>query len=823
MNKICILLVFLFSTYILISAQNYTVSGYITVEQSGETLINATVFDLKSEKGTLSNPYGFYSITLPGEEVQLQYSYVGLTPHICSFKLVHDTVINIKLTEVASLNEVVVFGNHREGIVKSSQISAVNISVNQIKSVPSLMGETDVIKALQLLPGVKSGAEGSAGMYVRGGGPDENLLILDGVPVYNVNHMLGFFSVFNADAIKDVTLYKGGFPARFGGRLSSVVDVRMKDGNENEIHGNLSVGLISSKLNLEGPIIKGKTTFNISARRTYADILARPFISKIAEKQNGGAKGTTLGYYFYDLNGKISHKFSDENRLFLSVYMGDDVIFGDMQQYQINNGGGSAGTQAEIETGRLKLDWNWGNLVTALRWNHIVNNKLFMNVTSSYSRYRFDLHQGTQVSWVVSDPPSVNIEESNIKFKSGISDFTAKVDFDWSPAPNHDIKFGTAYTRHGFRPGINIVQQKSTNDSVVQQMDTTYGDKRVDAHEMIAYIEDNISLNRLIDLNIGLHYSSFQVQGRFYNPLPQPRVGLRVLFNNQLSFKAGYASMSQYIHLLSNSNISLPTDLWVPVTKKVPPMRSEQYSAGIFYNFRNLFDCSIETYYKTMDNIIEYKDGASFFGASTGWEDKVNMGKGWAYGIELFVRKSVGKTTGWVGYTWSRTKRLFDLPGQEINYGEVFSAKYDRPHDLSIVLFHRFNEKFDIGGTWVFNSGNLGTIALQHFEGAPVPQHSTGMNDDDTKLSYISSRNNYRYDAYHRLDLSVNFHKQKKHGVRTWNISIYNAYNHLNSFLVTITQEKKYDSSTGESKTTKHLTKISIFPVIPSISYSYKF
>jgi len=799
-------------------AQNYTISGYITINQSGETLINATLLDQKSGKGTVSNSYGFYSITLPAGNVGLKCSYVGLSTQNHNFILTKDTVVNIKLSEIAELNEVVVMGNRNALGVRSSQMSAVNIPLTQLKSIPSLMGETDIIKALQLLPGVKAGAEGSAGMYVRGGGPDENLLILDGVPVYNVNHMFGFFSVFNADAIKDVTLYKGSFPARFGGRLSSVVDIRMKDGNEKEIHGSLNIGLISSKINLEGPIIKEKTTFNISARRTYIDILTKPFIPMIIGKRNeGDQKGTTFGYYFYDLNGKISHKFSDRDRLYLSAYMGDDVVFGNMQEYMID--GGTSG----VETGRLKLDWNWGNLITALRWNHIVNNKLFMNATASYASYRFDLQQGTEDKVEVKDPPSISMEQIDIGFKSGIDDYAAKVDFDWSPTPNHYVKFGAGYTSHGFRPGVNVLQQKSTDDSVTQQTDTTYGDQQVGAHEMTAYIEDDISLSHLIELNLGLHYSSFQVQSKFYNPLPQPRIGLRLLLNDHLSFKAGFASMSQYVHLLSNSNISLPTDLWVPVTQKIPPMRSDQYSAGVYYNFRDIIDFSVETYYKTMDNLIEYKDGASFFGASTGWEDKVCMGRGWAYGIEFLARKSVGKTTGWIGYTWSRTKRIFDRPGQEINYGNAFSAKYDRPHDISIVVAHQFSDKFDIAGTWVFSSGNVGTIALQHYDGTQIPQYNRDKFVGAPKLPYISSRNNYRYESCHRLDFGVNFHKQKKHGMRTWNISVYNVYNHLNPFLITITQESSYDPATGGNKIKKYLTKTSIFPVIPSVSYSYKF
>jgi hypothetical protein len=826
MNKQNFLFILLIFTSSFIYAQTYTVSGYITINKSGETLINSTVFEKKSGSGTASNSYGFYSITLPKGEVELRYSYVGLATQSQNFKLAKDTVINIKLSESTELNEVTVLGNRKGMDVRSSQMSAINIPITQIKSVPSLLGETDVIKALQLLPGVKAGTEGSAGMYVRGGGPDENLLILDGVPVYNVNHMFGFFSVFNADAIKDVTLYKGSFPARFGGRLSSVVDIKMNDGNDKEIHGNVSIGLISSKINIEGPIIKEKTTFNFSARRTYADLLSAPFIPMIDNANNNGGVGTTsFGYYFYDLNGKISHKFSDKDRLYLSAYMGDDVIYGDMQQYRIDNG-----TAGGINTGRLKLGWNWGNLITAMRWNHVINNKLFMNTTASYTRYRFDMSEGTEDKTVIETPPSTSIQQTNVGYKSGIDDYAAKVDFDWSPNPNHDVKFGANYTYHTFSPGINVLQLTSTDNSKTQQLDTIYGDQNVSAHEMAAYFEDNIRLSQVVELNLGLHYSSFLVQNQLYSPLPQPRIGLRVLLNDNLSLKAGYASMSQYIHLLSNSNISLPTDLWVPVTKRISPMQSNQYSAGVFYNFKNIVDFSVEGYYKSMNNLIEYKDGASFLGSSTGWEDKVSMGRGWAYGIEFLAQKTVGKTTGWIGYTWSKTERLFDRPGQEINQGVAFPAKYDRPNSFSLVVMHKFSDKFDIAGTWVFNSGNCGTLALQNFDGTQVQKTTlNGFTHETTTLPYISSRNNYRYEAYHRLDLGVNFHKQKKHGIRTWNISVYNAYNQMNPFLVSITQETVIDPTKGVSatgaftKTVSHLTQTTIFPIIPSVSYSYKF
>jgi hypothetical protein len=800
-------------------AQNFTVSGYVTISESGESLISSTVFEGKSGKMTLSNSYGFYSITLVKGEVELRYSYVGLALQSHSFVLNKDTIINIKLKESTELKEVMVVGDQKGLDVKSSQMSAINIPVNQIRSVPSLLGEKDVIKVLQLLPGVKAGVDGSAGMYVRGGGPDENLLLLDGVPVYNINHLFGFFSVFNADALKDVTLYKGNFPARFGGRLSSVVDIRMKDGNNQRVHGDISVGLISSKFNIEGPLYSKKTTFNISARRTYADLLLKPVISKIISDNNGGGDAG-FAYFFYDLNAKLTHTFSDKNKIYLSFFTGDDVINTDMQQYSY------LGTESS-SSGRLKMGWNWGNTVGAFRWNHIVNNKLFMNATASYTRYRFNLGMGTKDVTKYLKPDSTVGQSSNMVYKSGIEDYTAKADFEWSPNLNHIIKFGANCTFHSFQPSVTILQDKTIKNTTTLLSDTTIGDSRFYSQEASAYFEDDIRLGSLFQLNGGLHFSEFLVQNKVYVSPPQPRIGLRALLSDNLSIKAGYTGMSQYIHLLSSSNISLPTDLWVPVTKRIPPMKSNQYSAGIFYNFKSSISFSFEGYYKSMNNLIEYKDGASFMGSATGWEDKVNIGKGWAYGVEFLAQKTVGKTTGWLGYTWSKSERLFDREGQEVNDGLPFPSKYDRRHDVSFVLIHKFSNRFDIGATWVYSTGSCGTLALQNYIGTSINQSVDGINDNPysnvQNIQNVTSRNNFRYEPYHRLDLSVNFHKQKKHGIRTWNIGLYNAYNQFNPFITTVKTKYVFDQESNQIKTVHSLSQICVLPIIPSISYSYKF
>lgn len=815
-----IILALIFQMYAM--AQSYTISGYVSDQSSGETLISATIFDSNTRLGTATNVYGFYSLTLPAGQVDLSFSYVGFGVNNKKFILRRDTVINIRLNQSIELNEITVTGSRHDIGVKGAQMSAIEVPITTLKTIPALFGETDVLKALQLLPGVQGGTEGSAGFYVRGGGPDENLFLLDGVPVYNVNHLGGFFSVFNADAIKSVTLYKGAFPARFGGRLSSVLDIRMNDGNNQKLKGNFSIGLISSKINLEGPLFSEKTTFNVSARRTYFDLLAQPIIAYAARSVDDSK--VRAGYYFYDVNAKVSHKFSDKDRLYLSLFSGDDVIYSN-----IRNGTGDYNN--EKYESRLMMDWKWGNQISALRWNRIVNKKLFMNTTATYTRYRFDMVVGNEYNYEISNPPTKGSETTKIGYNSGINDLAFKVDFDYAPNPNNDIKFGAHITNHNFKPGVSVANFKRIEGNQTEKMDTTFGDNRINAKEIMAYVENNISLGTAIKANVGLHYSAFNVEQKYYHSV-QPRLSMRALLNNDLSVKAGYAMMSQYIHLLSNNNISLPTDLWVPVTKRIKPMNSHQFSAGMFYNLKKIAEFSVEGYYKNMNNLLEYKDGATFLGQTTNWEDKVSMGRGWAYGIELLAQRSIGKTTGWIGYTWAKSERLFDRPGEELNGGKAFPAKYDRRHDLSIVFNHKFSNKFDFSATWVYSTGNAGTLALQNSIEYPLPEEvnqniyfgeSNNLYYSDRSLPYISQRNNFRLPSYHRLDLGFNFHKQLRKGIRTWSFGLYNAYNRFNPFMVYPSTTYHYNQTTNASETRRVLKQISLFPMIPSVSYAHKF
>ncbi|MDY5970016.1 MAG: TonB-dependent receptor [Bacteroidales bacterium] len=785
--------------------QSYTIRGTVTDKSSGETLIGATIYDKRSGKGTVTNSYGRYSLTLPKDSVDISISFVGYSTQRETFLLDANREINAVLNNSVELQAVEITGERVNG-VRSSQTSALNVPIEHIKAVPVIFGETDILKVIQLLPGVQSGTEGMSGMYVRGGGPDENLFLLDGVPLYNVNHLGGFFSAFNSDAIKDVTLYKGSFPARFGGRLSSVLDVTSNNGNDKKIHGNASIGLISAKVNVEGPIVKEKTTFSVSLRRTYFDLITRPVIRVMGKTVGDDMTG---GYFFYDFNAKVTHKFSNRSRLFASYYMGDDRIFARVRYKYVYDEG-------NYNKSYNNMGYNWGNIVASLRWNYELTPKLFMNLTGSYTRYRNIISLGLEEEQ--RSDGVISREEAEMTYRSGIGDISMRADFDFAPSPEHVVKFGGNLIHHIFTPDVFGLHVSGSAD-INQNIDTTYypGGSKLHANEINAYIEDDWTINETVKLNAGLHLSSVAVQDTFY-PSIQPRLSGRLIITDDFSFKVGYAYMKQYMHLLSSSNIALPTDLWVPVTKHVQPMGAHQMAAGLFYNWRNLVDLSVEGYYKSMNNLLEYKDGASFWNSRAGWENKVAMGKGWAYGVEFLAQKNVGKWTGWLGYTWSKTMRHFDRKGMELNNGNVFPAKYDRRHDINVVIMYKPNERFDISGTWVYSTGNAVTLAMQYFEGSNVYEGGTMTYE----VPYVESRNNYRMPSYHRMDLGVNFHKEKKHGVRTWSISVYNVYNRKNPFLIYTDYGRGTIMDDGTAYSLS-LMKASLFPIIPSVSYNFKF
>ncbi len=766
------------------TGQNFTISGYIKDNTSGEVLIGANVYEKSSLKGTTSNHFGYFSLTLPKDSLEIVFSFVGYQPVIKKVFLDKNLEVTINLTDALALEEIVITGE--EAIQEVTQMSKINVPIEQIKSMPAFLGEVDVLKVLQLLPGVQSGTEGSSGLYVRGGSPDQNLILLDGVPVYNASHLFGFFSVFNADAINKVDLIKGGFPARYGGRLSSVIDITMKEGNKEKLKGEGSIGLISSKLTLHGPIKNENTTFLISGRRTYIDFLARPIIKASTEGDE------TAGYYFYDVNAKINHKFTNKDRIFLSTYFGNDKAY---SRYKDEYTSGNQQLTYEDE-----FDLNWGNIITAFRWNHVFTPKFFSNLTLTYSRYRFRV--GEEYKDQVLMGTEVVEEEEAIEYFSGIRDFGAKMDFEFIPNPDHYVRMGVNAIHHTFSPGILSFQ--STNDA-----DTTIGSFDTKAVETAAYIEDDIKIGSRLKINAGLHYSTLFVDEEIYHSL-QPRLALRYLLPDGTSVKASYVQMTQYIHLLTNSGIGLPTDLWLPATSRVGPQDSFQFAIGAAKTLNNGLEVSLEGYYKEMEGLIEYKEGASFLSVEGDWQDKVEIGRGESYGGELLIQKKTGKFTGWVGYTLSWTNRQFD----NLNFGEKFPYKYDRRHDISVTGVYKLNDKVTFSGAWIYGTGNAVSLPqFKYLKNGRLPVGGDNYFGNNIIEGY-GERNSFRMKAYHRLDLSVAFSKQKKRGVRTWTVGTYNTYSRQNPFFIDIRRQ-----FSGEEK----FVQYSLFPIIPSISYSFKF
>ena len=782
-------------------SRKFTISGYVTDGTSSETLIGANILESRQQQGTTTNPYGFYSITLPAGETELSFSYLGYTTRQYRLELSKDTLINVLMQDNNQLEEVVIVSDKAEAGITATQMGAQEIPIAQIKNTPSILGEADVMKTIQLMPGVQAGVEGSAGLYVRGGGPDQNLILLDGVPVYNVDHLFGFFSVFTPEAVKKVTLFKSSFPARFGGRLSSVVDVRSNDGDMKKYHGTLSVGLLSSKIQLEGPIIRDKTSFNISARRSYIDLIAKPFMPK----------DDKISYYFYDINAKINHKFSDRSRLFLNFYNGKDSYY-------------FKTTDSSSSMYKDKMSLNWGNTIATARWNYIFNQKLFSNTTVAYNKYRMDANSTVYTKTNLIESISESNYHSN--YHSGICDWSYLIDFDYNPTPAHHIKFGAGYLHHDFHPEVATSKIQEKEDGITKQ-DTLYNsisNSTIQAHEVSAYIEDNFDIGSRLRMNVGLHLSMFRVQRRNYFSV-QPRVSARYQLTKHTALKASYTKMSQYIHLLSSTPISMPTDLWVPVTSKIKPMQAHQYSLGSYYTGLPGWEFSVEGYYKQMRNVLEYKEGVSFLGSSSGWENKVEMGKGRSMGIEFMAQKTTGKTTGWIAYTLAKSDRKFAIGG--INNGERFPYKYDRRHNLSLVVNHKFSNRIDIGASWIFSTGGTATIAEE------VTAIIRPGEDAIQQKDYIEKRNNYRLPASHRLNIGVNFNNKTKHGVRTWNISLYNAYNAMNPTMIYSNNSGGYASYIKNQEDGKvylqyipakrKITKLTLLPCVPSVTYTYKF
>lgn len=785
-NKIGACFLFLFLSISSLSAQTkFSISGNIKDEANGEDLIGATVRVLElSGVGATSNVYGFYSLTLPEGNYTLEYSFVGYIPIKKSISLTQNVKMDIELasnTEV--LNEVVITANKEDQNVTKNEMSVTKITTKEIEAIPVIFGEKDIIKVMQLTPGVKSAGEGNSGFFVRGGAADQNLILLDEAPVYNASHLLGFFSVFNSDVIKDATLYKGGMPAKYGGRASSVMDIKTIDGNSKKLGVKGGIGLISSKLTVEAPIVKDKGSFVVSGRRTYADV----FLKLSRDKELRDNK-----LYFYDLTAKANYSISDKDRIFISGYFGrDNLAFGQT------------------------FSFDWGNKTGTLRLNHIFSDKLFSNTSLIFSDYSYKI-----------------VEKSGSKplvISSVIRDFNFKQDFGYYLNDKNTLEFGFNVIYHKFIPGT--LSEGETNTLKLD-------DKN--AIESAIYIQNNSEISSVFSLNYGLRYSQFNLVGpgtkyefdergnvvskqkyskgqgiQQYQGI-EPRINAKYQLSDVSSIKASYNRNYQYMHLLSNSTSAQPNDIWVPSSNNIKPLIADQFALGYFRNFKhNMYTFSLEGYYKNFQNQLDYKDGASLFLNET-VENQLVFGRGYAYGLEFLLKKTKGKFTGWVGYTYSRSFKK--IP--EINGGSAYPAKQDRIHDISIVGMYSFNERVKLAVNWVYYTGNAVTFPSGKYEinGQLVP--------------YYTERNGYRMPNYHRMDIGLTLDGKKYKTTRdantgeemrvekkilsSWNFSVYNLYSNENAYTITFRQSANNPTQSEAVQTT-------LFKIVPSVTYSFKF
>ena len=800
MRKTILSALLLFSAVFLYAQRSITISGHITDSETGETLIGAGLLteNANVRTGAVTNVFGYYTLTIPRGSYDLQYSYLGYESVTMSLNIQRDTVINVVMKPSALLEEAVVVATRESGI-NSTYLGAVEVPIAQVRNTPVLFGEADVLKAIQMMPGVQGGNEGFTGLYVRGGGPDENLILLDGVPIYNVDHMMGILSVFQTEAVKKVTLYKGSFPARYSGRVSSVVDIRTNDGNMKETHGSIGIGALTDKAHIEGPIIKDKLSYSVSARGLHS-LFYDPLIRLYLHSQGSDLK--SINYYFYDLNGKVTWRLSDKDRFIFGAYSGRDKI------------GLKYKEEDDESYSRTDLGIGWGNDVASVRWNHIFNSRLFSNTTVAFNQYRMLMHTGMRQK---SDDYAYRFD---MDYNSGIRDWSARIDFDYVPDPRHLIKFGTEYIYHTFSPQILSAVTLETNEGEQDKQSLQYGNPQgYFGHDLSAWIEDDISLGDHFTVNPGLNMSFFYTDSKPYFNL-QPRLSAKYALDSGFSFKGGYARMAQYVHLLSSSSVSLPVDLWVPITKDIKPVTSDQFSLGAYYDGLPGWEFSIETYYKAIHNLLEYKEGTMTFGSSTGWEDKVEMGNGRSMGVEFLIQKTAGKFTGWLAYTLAKSDRIF--PDGSINLGERFPYKYDRRHDININLTYKLNRRVDFNAAWSFATGGTTTVPVRK----TVVQTPDG---NIVEADYVSHRNNFRLPPSHRLNIGMNVRTKKGHGL--WNFGVYNVYNYMNPNIVLVnfqsvptgqvTDDNNITYTTYEKKLV--MNKVTILPILPSISYTYEF
>lgn len=770
---------------LLFRPNNYTFSGYVC-EDGGETLINVTVLDLNTLKGTLSNEHGFFSITLPEGKHKLRFSYIGYQDVVKEVNLSSNYNGVIYLKESSnSLKEVVVFGDLNAPL-RTTQTGKVSLTPEELNTEFSLLSSPDLVKILQNIPGVASGTELLSGMYVHGGKNDENLFLLDGTPLYQINHLGGLFSAFNTDIIKNVDFYKSGFPARYGGRLSSVVDVRTKEGNMKKFHGTFSLGLLDGRIRLEGPIIKDKTSFNIAMRRSWADIFTAPVFFLLNRSNPDNKKN--VYYAFYDINGKITHRFSNKNKLSLSVYSGNDLL--KIKARQVFDDGEHYGSD---------FNTKWGNLTAGLTWNCQISPNLSGCFTGVYSR-NISIYDYVEDSRFFSNGDQTSMTEMERSNHSTIDDMGYRMEFDYRPCTNHHIRFGSNYLHHIYRPQSTVSRNRTERDTLSVESSNCYK-----GNETSFYVEDEMRLSSKAKLNTGLHYTFYQTDRKMYHSF-EPRLAMSYQCSEKVTMKVSYTEMSQFAHQLSNTYLNLPTDSWVPSTRKVRPMHSKQVAAGIYTELPMHIRLNVEGYYRTTNQLLEYDGGNSLMLPADNWYNLVKTGKGKSYGLELSMAYKDHYNVIEAGYTlsWSLQKFTDFYPGW-------YSSKFDNRHKLNIVFRHKFNDRIDVYAAWIYRSGDRATVPTQYVNGPSFP----GTTDSGEPELIYEKPNNIKLPTYHRLDLGVNFRRTtKKRFERIWNISIYNAYCRMNAFYTRI---ERLPNGGFKGK------GFGIFPIIPSFCYSLKF
>lgn len=766
----------------------YTLSGYI-YDKKGETIINATVWDLTFGVGTLTNEHGFFSLTLPEGRHLVRFACVGMGERLEEVTLDRDKPMDIYLNDFYLLEEVVVTADLNSPSL-TTQTGKKSFTGNDLQTEFALFSSPDVVKALQNLSGTAAGTELISGLYVHGGGNDENLFLLDGTPLYQVNHLGGLFSAFNTDIVKNIDFYKSGFPARYGGRLSSVVDVRTNEGNMHEFHGSVNIGLLDGRIQFEGPIKKDRTSFNIAMRRTWLDVFTVPALA--IRNQLKKDDKINIRYVFHDINAKITHRFSSRSRADISLYSGKDV-------FKVSNKQHFSHRETDID----KFDLQWGNLIAALNWKYQFSSKLFANLTGVYTRNISHSDYLTEEK-VMEDRKQTGITHTEHRNHSTIDDEGYRMEFDYRPDSHHHMRMGSNYLLHSFRPQ-SISNYDYSGDEEQQDTITDKASCFYRGHEFSLYAEDDITFTHQLRVNLGVHYALFCISHKTYHSV-EPRAALRYQFNDGLTIKASYTEMCQFMHQLSNTYLNLPTDYWVPSTPNIRPMRSRQYAAGIYVRFPFRVQLNVEGFYKTMHHVIEYDGGNRLTPSADNWESLMRFGRGKSYGMEIETSYANERISTNATYTLSWSRRNFpDF------YSDWYADKFDNRHKLNIIMRYKISSRIETYASWCYHSGNRMTVPQQKVNAPILP----GIGIDEEAGWVYEQPNNVSLPAYHRLDLGVNFCKTTKLGhERIWNVSIYNAYCHMNALYGKVVQRP--DGSL-------HGKATGVFPIIPSFSYTLKF